>query len=35
MSSKVQLADLLTWVHGRHQLQVGADVSFVHDYIER
>jgi Carboxypeptidase regulatory-like domain/TonB dependent receptor len=31
--NKVQLADLMTVVRGRHQLQVGADVSFVHDYI--
>jgi len=31
---KVQVADLVTWVRGRHQLQVGADVSFVHDRID-
>ncbi|WP_433974909.1 TonB-dependent receptor [Tunturiibacter lichenicola] len=30
---KIQLADLLTWVHGRHQLQLGADLSLVHDNI--
>ncbi|HEU5339618.1 MAG TPA: TonB-dependent receptor [Edaphobacter sp.] len=31
---KVQLADLVTWVRGRHQLQAGADVSLVHDRID-
>ncbi|MBB5318532.1 TonB-dependent receptor [Tunturibacter empetritectus] len=31
--NKVQLADLLTVVRGRHQIQVGMDVSFVHDDI--
>ena len=31
--SKVEVADILTWVRGRHQLQVGGDVSLVHDYI--
>ncbi len=30
---KLQLADLITWTHGRHQLQLGADLSFVHDNI--
>jgi len=30
---KVQLADLLTWVRGRHQLQIGVDLSLVHDNI--
>ncbi|WP_158942147.1 TonB-dependent receptor [Granulicella sp. S190] len=30
---KVQLADLWTLVRGRHQLQAGVDVSFVHDKI--
>jgi Carboxypeptidase regulatory-like domain len=31
---KVEFADILTWVRGRHQLQVGGDVSLVHDYID-
>lgn len=31
---RVQFADMMTWVHGRHQLQVGGDVSLVHDYID-
>jgi hypothetical protein len=31
---KVQLADMMTWVHGRQQLQVGANVSLVHDLID-
>jgi hypothetical protein len=31
--NKVQLADLLTVVRGRHQIQAGVDVSFVHDDI--
>ena len=31
--NKVQLADLVTLVRGRHQLQAGVDVSFVHDDI--
>lgn len=31
---KVQVADLVTWLHGRHQLQAGAKVSFVHDRID-
>ena len=31
---KLEVADLLTWVRGRNQLQVGADVSLVHDDIE-
>ncbi|MEI9981665.1 MAG: TonB-dependent receptor [Edaphobacter sp.] len=30
---KLELADLLTWTHGRHQIQTGVDVSFVHDNI--
>jgi len=30
---KIQFADLLTWVHGRHQLQMGGDLSLVHDNI--
>ncbi|WP_348269280.1 TonB-dependent receptor [Edaphobacter sp. DSM 109919] len=31
---RVQFADMVTWVHGHHQLQVGGDVSLVHDYID-
>jgi hypothetical protein len=31
---KVELAEILTWVRGRHQVQAGADVSFVHDYVD-
>ncbi|MEO6981949.1 MAG: TonB-dependent receptor [Edaphobacter sp.] len=31
---RIQIADLATWVHGRHQLQVGADVSLVHDRVD-
>jgi hypothetical protein len=31
--SKVQLADMVTWTHGRHQIQTGIDLSFVHDAI--
>lgn len=31
--NKLQLADLLTWVHGRHQIQTGVDLSLVHDNI--
>ncbi|WP_353070097.1 TonB-dependent receptor [Tunturibacter empetritectus] len=31
--NKVQVADLLTLVRGRHQIQAGVDVSFVHDDI--
>ena len=31
--NKVQLADMVTWTRGRHQLQVGVDVSLVHDAI--
>jgi hypothetical protein len=30
---KVQLADMVVWTRGRHQLQTGVDVSFVHDAI--
>jgi hypothetical protein len=30
---KVEIADILTWVRGRHQVQVGGDVSLVHDSI--
>ena len=32
--NKVEVADILTWVRGRHQVQAGADVSLVHDYID-
>jgi hypothetical protein len=32
--NKVEAADILTWVRGRHQVQAGGDVSFVHDYID-
>jgi hypothetical protein len=31
--SKVQLFDIVTWTRGRHQLQVGVDLSLVHDEI--
>ena len=31
--NKVQVADLVTWARGRHQLQVGVDLSLVHDDI--
>ncbi len=31
--NKVQLADMVTWRRGRHQIQTGIDVSFVHDDI--
>ncbi len=31
---KLELADLLTWAHRRHQLQLGVDVSLVHDDID-
>jgi carboxypeptidase family protein len=31
---KVQFAEMMTWVHGHHQLQVGGDVSLVHDRID-
>ena len=31
---RLQFADMVTWVHGRHQLQVGGDLSLVHDYID-
>ncbi len=30
---RVELADLVTWVRGRNQVQAGVDVSFVHDDI--
>jgi hypothetical protein len=32
--NKVQLVDLVTWTRGRHQLQIGADLSLVHDDID-
>jgi hypothetical protein len=31
--SKIQLVDLVTLTRGRHQLQLGADLNFVHDSI--
>jgi hypothetical protein len=31
--NKVQLADMVTWTRGRHQIQTGVDLSFVHDAI--
>jgi hypothetical protein len=31
---KVLFADMMTWVHGHHQLQVGGDLSLVHDLID-
>jgi Carboxypeptidase regulatory-like domain/TonB dependent receptor len=31
---KVEVADILTWVRGRHQVQAGGDVSLVHDYVD-
>ena len=30
---RVQFADMVTWTHGHHLLQVGADLSLVHDYV--
>lgn len=32
--NKVQLVDMVTWTRGRHQFQVGADLSLVHDDID-
>ncbi len=32
--NKTQLVDLVTWEHGRHQLQTGVDLSLVHDKID-
>jgi hypothetical protein len=32
--NKIQLVDLVTWTRGRHQLQVGIDLSLVHDDID-
>ncbi|MGD0442919.1 MAG: TonB-dependent receptor [Edaphobacter sp.] len=31
--NKIQFVDLVTWTHGRNQLQLGADLSLVHDNI--
>jgi hypothetical protein len=31
--NKVQLVDLVTWTHGRHQIQTGVDLSLVHDEV--
>ncbi|WP_158792925.1 TonB-dependent receptor [Granulicella sp. L60] len=31
---KLQLLDVLSWTRGRHHVQVGADVSLVHDFVE-
>ncbi len=31
--NKVQLADMVTWTRGRHQIQTGVDLSLVHDNI--
>ncbi|HZY61383.1 MAG TPA: TonB-dependent receptor [Edaphobacter sp.] len=31
---KLQLAEMLTWSHGRHLLQVGGDLSLVRDHID-
>ncbi len=31
---KLQVVDMFTWTRGRHQLQLGADVSLVHDQID-
>lgn len=32
--NKLEFSDLLTWAHGRHQVQAGVDLSLVHDDIE-
>ena len=32
--NKVELVDMISITHGRHQLQIGADLSLVHDYID-
>jgi hypothetical protein len=32
--NKVQLFDMATWARGRHQLQMGVDLSLVHDDID-
>ncbi len=31
---KAQFADMATWVVGHHQLQIGVDLSLVHDHID-
>jgi hypothetical protein len=31
--NKVQLAEMVTWARGRHQVQAGVDLSFVHDAV--
>jgi len=31
---RVQLAEMATWVRGHHQLQIGGDLSLVHDSID-
>jgi hypothetical protein len=31
---KVEMADLLNWVVGHHQIQTGGDLSLVHDYVD-
>jgi hypothetical protein len=32
--NKVQLVDMISWMHGRHQVQLGVDLSLVHDDID-
>jgi hypothetical protein len=32
--SKVQLVDMISWMHGRYQIQLGVDLSLVHDDID-
>jgi len=32
--NKVQLVDMVSWTHGRHQAQMGVDLSLVHDDID-
>jgi outer membrane receptor protein involved in Fe transport len=32
--NKIQLVDMAAWTRGRHQLQVGVDLSLVHDTID-
>ena len=32
--NKVELVDMISWTHGRHQIQVGVDLSLVHDDID-
>lgn len=31
---KTEMADLLNWIVGHHQLQAGGDLSLVHDYVD-